>query len=478
MLFRSFSAPGAAKPPMRRAPEAPAECQPEMMDRNPAAAAHFAVAVVLLVLSFYGNFFGVVDEDWFLNHQRLVEGQIAGRMMVAEQDGLFSHGGFTGLCGSNLPGRQHQDELYIQGARCLNYKPYRSQVGLQATSFAIFDRLTPFDRATTWNLIQFITACFTAFFVALFLTWLGAEFGHVAYVAALAATLFSPWMTVFGRMIYWVSGVFYLPLVAVIFIEWQSDSRPAVRPARVFALVGAAVLLKCLFNGYEYMTTTLFMMVTPVIYIAYAEGWSLVRTARRGLLYGVAGISGILISMLILSIQIAAVHRDGFAGGVRHIVESYQKRSHGDPGEFPKKYKRSLDASTMKVLSMYRSGTAFGIGRSFEGQHPEKLSRKGRFTYDDLIALFAIASALALLLASRLPRDDGAARRLRALVVTTWFAALAPLSWFVIFKAHSYVHTHINFLTWHMPFVPIGAALCGLVVAVAIDRRSVLFWRP
>jgi hypothetical protein len=45
-----------------------------------------------------------------------------------------------------------------------------------------------------------------------------------------------------------------------------------------------------------------------------------------------------------------------------------------------------------------------------------------------------------------------------------WFSLLAPLSWFVIFKAHSYIHTHMNFIVWQMPFTFFGFAACGLLV--------------
>jgi hypothetical protein len=60
-----------------------------------------------------------------------------------------------------------------------------------------------------------------------------------------------------------------------------------------------------------------------------------------------------------------------------------------------------------------------------------------------------------------------------ALVGATWFSILAPLSWFVIFKAHAYVHPHMDYIAWHMPFVLFGAAVLGLagkVVAADLWR--------
>jgi peptidoglycan/LPS O-acetylase OafA/YrhL len=74
--------------------------------------------------------------------------------------------------------------------------------------------------------------------------------------------------------------------------------------------------------------------------------------------------------------------------------------------------------------------------------------------YTHLLALFAAAS----LVVWRRGRGD---RRCRALVVTTWLSLLAPLSWLVVFKAHSQDHTHMNFVVWQMPFTLLGFALVG-----------------
>lgn len=54
--------------------------------------------------------------------------------------------------------------------------------------------------------------------------------------------------------------------------------------------------------------------------------------------------------------------------------------------------------------------------------------------------------------------------RYRALILTTWFSIFAPLSWFVIFKAHSYIHTHMSFLLWQMPFTLFGFAVIGAAI--------------
>jgi hypothetical protein len=55
-------------------------------------------------------------------------------------------------------------------------------------------------------------------------------------------------------------------------------------------------------------------------------------------------------------------------------------------------------------------------------------------------------------------------RSVPALIMASWFSILAPLSWFVVFKAHSYSHLELNFIVWQMPFTFFGAAITGLAV--------------
>jgi hypothetical protein len=52
-----------------------------------------------------------------------------------------------------------------------------------------------------------------------------------------------------------------------------------------------------------------------------------------------------------------------------------------------------------------------------------------------------------------------------ALVVTTWFSFLGPLSWFVVFRDHAALHTRLDFIVWQMPFTLYGFALIGFVIS-------------
>jgi len=96
---------------------------------------------------------------------------------------------------------------------------------------------------------------------------------------------------------------------------------------------------------------------------------------------------------------------------------------------------------------------------------------KIRYLY--LVALFVDVTVIYFLGWRRWGEGFDPGRRGLALISAVWFASLAPLSWFVIFKAHSYIHLHMNFITWHMPFALLGFGLCGYV-AERLVRKILL----
>jgi len=46
--------------------------------------------------------------------------------------------------------------------------------------------------------------------------------------------------------------------------------------------------------------------------------------------------------------------------------------------------------------------------------------------------------------------------------ILLWNSILAPLSWFVLFKGHSFVHKQQDPIVWFMPFMFYGIGLLGI----------------
>ena len=160
-----------------------------------------------------------------------------------------------------------------------------------------------------------------------------------------------------------------------------------------------------------------------------------------------------LAGLAVLSLQIAA--NDGsLASAKEHILDRLDRRAFGDPKDYRGPMAESLSASTRTVLQMYLNINAFNT------QTPP---RPWQAVYWQLIALFAIFTVIFLLKYGMARRGAFPITGL-ALMVSTWFSIAAPLSWYVIFRPTSYVHTFLFPMAWQMPFVLLGFALCGYVI--------------
>ena len=428
----------------------------------------WVISTTLLFFGFLSNAWRVAEQGWFKNHQRDTESLIIGRMVKSRQDGLFSAGGLTGA-GTESSVQQgwvtaaqieQQYAAYLNGLTFEDFSPYMSQSGGQGMVFSVLDRLIPLSRPVKLRTFYVLTSLLTALTLSAIVGWFYVAFGGWAAAFVLASMVLSQWLTVFGRNLWWSLWAFYLPMLVGMYFLRRANP-PTNRRVITFGILSfIAVFVKCFINGFEYMTTTLVMMMVPLVYYAIAGRWN----ARQLLKWTLAAVSGacvaIGVSLTLLCVQIGAV-KGSFKEGIAHVIFSVGKRTHGHAQDFPAVYANSLEASTISVVMTYIKGIFFKPDGALSGILPE-------VGYAHLIVAFIAAS---LLLFFHIHEKSTALRKQDyiALIFATWFSMLAPLSWYVIFKAHSYIHTHMSYLLWQMPFTFFGFAICGLVVKRAFS---------
>lgn len=442
------------------------------------------ISILLLFFGFFSNCWHVAEQQRFLHFQHDTESLVVGRMVKSRQDGIFSDGGLTGAGIHNnihlhwISAEEIKDQYsaYSNGLTFDEYSPYMSQIGGQAMFFSLFDSLLPLSPQTKLKSFYMLTSLLSAIALTLVILWFYCEFGLCVMIFVVCSMVLSQWLTVFGRNLWWSIWAFYLPMIAV--MQFLRHNRvPANHHfIRFGVLVFISVFVKCLINGYEYITTTLLMMITPFVYYSILDRLTS-RQFLKGTLVAVFGSClAIFLSFMILSFQIASIE-GSMLDGFEHIVNSFMKRTYGDVHTFPVVFTASLESSTIDVVITYLKGTFFDVNNYL----PTSSSFVSRFLfkirYHYLMVFFLVMSILVLL-----RRTDNITVKQRqrniALIFATWFSILAPLSWYVIFKAHSLIHTRMNYIIWQMPFVFFGFAVCGLVVKsllsnlIRLTRRS------
>jgi len=427
------------------------------------------LSILLLFFGFFTNCWQVADQQWFVNHQRDMESYIVGRMVKSRQDGVFSDGGLTGVGSRDATPVNYFDKpfsfqyiAYINGLTFGAYSTYSSQVGGQGMLFSILDSLIPLSPEKKLRLFHAFTSLLSALTLTGIILWFYLEFGLSIALFVLASAIFSQWLVVFGRNLWWSMWAFYLPMVVAIHYLKRNNASTNSQLITFGILVFITIFIKCLFNGYEYITTTLIMMMVPFVYYSILNKLSFRRFFRGLITAALGSCLAILLSFSILCFQIASI-KGNLLDGVNHIVYSLQKRTHADSHNFPSIYASSLESSTTTVVVKYLKGTFFDANNYLSSSNPfvRRLLFKIRYLY--LIFLFLIMSVF---LYSRRNRyvSEKEGQSCLALIFATWFSILAPLSWFIVFKAHSYIHTHMNYIVWQMPFIFFGFAVCGLAV--------------
>jgi hypothetical protein len=89
-----------------------------------------------------------------------------------------------------------------------------------------------------------------------------------------------------------------------------------------------------------------------------------------------------------------------------------------------------------------------------------------------VLALLVLAAVLALMDKTVIWYLGPDRRNLRILALAFLASLAAPLSWFVLAKAHSFAHPPINFILWYVPTIPLGGALVGVSFSQAVENRS------
>ena len=429
----------------------------------------WVVSTLLLFFGFYTNLWRVAEQDWFDRHQKDTESHIMGRMVKSRQDGIFSAGGLNGWGTAKSPDaewippteRTPQYTAYLHKLSFENFSTYNSQPGGQGMIFSLLDRLIPLSPQTKLRFFYVLTALLSALALTFIIDWFYEEFGLLPALFVLGSALLSQWLTVFGKNLWWCLWAFYLPMLAVFYFLKHHRELVKRRFIKFGILIFIAVSIKCFINGYEYITTTLIMMTTPCIYYAIVDKWNRQQCFKWSLAAVIGSGLAMFLSLIMLCFQIGAV-KGGFVNGIEHVIWSFGKRTYARAEDFPPIYTASLDAGPLGVVITYVKGVFFDFNNYLSQSNAFVTNHIFKIRYYYLIVLL-IAISVPLFLRSRKMTAERQRQHI-ALICTTWFSILAPLSWFVIFKAHSYIHTHMSFLLWQMPFTFFGFAVFGAAI--------------
>lgn len=427
------------------------------------------IAGICLYLAFSFNLFHSSSLQRFLSFQIDSQALVIGRLAYAGEHGVFSR---SGLLGFAHPVEEHADKnvfqyrIFAEDLPVSDFEPYNSQPGLQGVVYTLILKLIPLKGWSAVFFLQCLVSLFSAWVFGCWLQWVCRTHGKGAFWINLMFIIAGSYIVLFARNLYWVLGVMYLPLLACLWwCERAVKHHKGGTLKRLFLVIGCAALLKGLFGGFEYVSATCLMGLLPLFYYGIRYEWSGNIFIKR--IMTAAGAIGIanLFTALVLIIQLIP-EKGSFRDAASYLWYSFGKRSYGGITgyTFDPEAEESLKSSVSEVLGYYFKMPVLDLSHltSVEALKPVLVLPLYYF-----VILFAVVTLYFLY---RYFRKKERSRDFLASIITLWLSVLPSLSWLVLFKGHSYVHTHMNGILWSMPFLLWGLASVSGYLSNVMNR--------
>ena len=410
------------------------------------------VVAALLTTIFWGNVFrfspGLIDRTY----DTTSDGLVIGRLARAAADGFTSGNADIGLNGDPMDRvggyqlfqnqvRYYDDPKSID-TQHLEWFPYASQFGLQGMIFSAIDLINPLPRPWRLSFYRFLAALFCAAMLVWVAEILRRRFGWAAFCGFLIPLALEPMLSALAPSIYWVAGIWFAPMAIAMLLADEEN------PTRRYGLIAAAFvcfLVKCL-CGYEFI---------PTIILAAAVGCLLgVKESHDRLSRMLANVAWI-VGAGVAGFVVAIVAHAAKAGGLGNIVNRAAIRIMGDAPTLAEEIFLGKFTTIQSVLLRYLEGNDATLIKNFAIP----------------LALLVLVAVLSLLDKTVIWYLGDDRRKLQILSLAFLGSIPAPLSWFVLAKGHSFVHPPINFILWYVPTIPLGGAVAGVALALAIENR-------
>lgn len=313
-----------------------------------------------------------------------------------------------------------------------SYSPYKSQVGVQGYFSYLCGKYIPYGK----RFVPYLFCCaMMALVVLLIVNEIKKKYNFLMALVFLGVFWLSPWIVNYARNLYWVEFTWFVPMLIGLFCANNIDNKR--RSRLCFGFMYLAVLLKCL-CGYEFISV---IMLGGIFFLI--SDWlkeilmmhDYIRARKFFFLIVKISLFALLGFLTALIIHSFMRGEGNFFAGLIDIFERdiLRRTLGGNAADFPIVYADSLNASVVQVIELYlRFNTQIVLGMDGE--------------------LFPMLMLIPILLfiwdwyKSKVDYEE----------VSLYFLSLITcVSWFILGKAHSDIHVHLNYVCWYFGYVQI-----------------------
>lgn len=412
----------------------------------------------ILTFNFYNNMWKLTDQNWFVSWQTDSDALVIGRIMESRLHGMTSHCGSMGWTANP----QEQKKAFYENRPYNSYIAYSGNAGFQGYCLGLLDKLTGLSPEQAMRYFYLFNASLIALFVMLATAWVGREVGICAAILSFSTLFYSEWMIVSAKSLYWMPWTMLLPCMGIASIFYLEEKLGKYKTYWLFLSAFIPMLIRNL-CGYEFTSSIMITATLPLFYYGIKNKWPYQAFAMRftivsmALLVSFAVAVGIHMTLLTLGL---GTFEQAFASLKARIA---YRSGMGDISFITNpELIKSLQVPLWDVISVY-----FTCGNPIYSLGDFQIRMKDIFTFYCLIlaGIFFFK------------KENWKNRQTIAIIVVSFLAWIAPLSWFILSKGHSYIHTPINYMLFStcltVWFIPI--LLCIIVREIGNRKRFYIY---
>lgn len=438
------------------------------------------LAWLLLVMSFYGNFFQVgLSKDWFTSFQ-------ADSQSIVENSAVCK-----GTYGYDGPAFHESSrsffDINVSKKDFCSYnamKPYNSQYGAQTRVVAAF---APQDGQGMDRYISRAELLLAMLAAAVIMLIVGAVYRLVGLVPASVTyglIAISTWIVGYARNLYWFEWLMILPFAfALAAYPWFKKKQILW----LFYSIELLIIYVKLLNGYEHVSTIAISILAAIVLHetikSTASLWSYWRQAVI-----VAAISAIALGGAIATHLTSLSHYyQSWNTAVAHLRERSDERSIAGMKKMQPHVIQGLYATLPEVYMFIDRFIDLEALKEGSGSFA-KYMLLSAFNYLLLPAVtlpVTITGVFGVILQSvgafmvygflsirRIKRSRRYKKYYRSLLYSFWVSMAAWFSWVVLMPGHIYPHAHLNAIIFYLPMMFICYIAIGCVIAENIGDRK------
>lgn len=426
----------------RYAPKVKKEKQPI---RNTISNAIVVIICTLTIfMGFFMNIWRAADITWFDDWQMDSQSLVLGRMQLTKTQSADVHSGLLVSMGEEeqIEAYLVNDNMYEDDGRV-----YTRQYGLQGRFFGTIANISPFSPEVTLNICYAINSAVMTFLLMLLIVWLYKEFGIGAGVFAWLAILSSSWLAVSTRNLYWCTWTIILPMLCVLFLLKHEEKTRREHNIILFVITFFTIFIRAA-CGYEFISSVMILAEAPLVYYAVKSKMPVKKYVKRACIIAIAAVAGFIAAVLI-HLSATSQVLGGFSFAWQDFIESISNRTGMFNTDLSIESRSSVNKTADVIINKYL----------YEGR-----AEMFGWHMGSIIPFVIIFSILAFFKGDNFKTLQEDKAKNKSMVVMLGILLLAPISWFVLSKGHSYIHPHINHILWCLPFLIIAVSFCGSVI--------------